>query len=366
MRRFLAALSAVALVVAGLVASAGASSANGTSIALGGLPSAGDITITTGLGGGAGEVTYTDAGGTTAVQTVSNNSCDALTAGALVLSADGGACFRNLGFGVERGREGLPWWQGFLNPNTDADEVLELSLTLPDVLFLGEVSLDIEAVRTGDGDDVKLTAFRGDDAVQTIEFDLTDPVVSWPPNYRAEGEITAAANRLELTALGDTRFQLEGDTNNREGSRFALARITEVIDCDGGTAEAGGATLTLMGGDDCTDEPVVFERDGNEISLLKSPSDAEFMIEAPWTDSSADAAYPGRATQIDYFDERGFNDMVFCDLSGGTPALPIDQIPSTPEDDGWCIADRAVPTDNGDGTFTTVETLYGKGDPRMR
>lgn len=365
MRRFIAVLSAVALLVGGLLVTATTSSAQPV-VTLGGLPSAGDITIKTGFSGGAGQVIYTDAQGGTAVQGVANNTCDALEDGALVLSADGGACFRNLGFGVAPGRDGLPWFQGFLNPNTKAGEVLELSLSLPDTLFLGEVSLDIEAVRTGEGDDVALTAYLGDEAVQTIGFDLVDTVVSWPPNYRVSGEITAAADRIELTALGDTRFQLEGDTNNQQGSTFSLARVTDVIPCDGGTAEAGGATLTILGGEGCTDEPVVFERDGNGISLLKGPSDAEFSLTAPWIDPSADAAYPGRTTQIDYFDDRGFNNMVFCDVSGGSPGLPGDQIPSTPEVDGWCIADRDVPTDNGDGTFTTVETLYGKGDPRMR
>jgi hypothetical protein len=165
--------------------------------------------------------------------------------------------------------------------------------------------------------------------------------------------------------VNGTAFQLEGDTQ-RIGSKFFLTEVTDVLSCDDSAAESNGATLSLQAGDGCSPEPVVFVYEDNEVLLLKEPSANEFTLTVPWMDAEADAAYPGRTTQIDYFDGVGFQDMVFCDLSSGEAQLPGDQIPSTDPDDGWCIADREIPTSNGDGTFTTIETLYGKGDPRMR
>ena len=369
MRRAIALLSVPLLVAGGVLVSAMPSTASGTEVNVGGLPDAGIVTIQTGFSGGLGKVTTVLEGKGSTVQEVSNGTCDALDSGPVDITAAGEdrACFRNLGFGVNPGRDGLPWWQGFLNPNTKSGEQLTVSITAEDVLFRGDVSLDIEAISTSSAAPaIELTTSLNGVTLEVIDVPLVNRVVNWPPNYREAVSLAKAADSITFTAVDDTRFQLEGDTDGKKGSSFELARVTDVVSCDGGTAEVDGATLTVNGGDGCTDEPVVFEREGNEISLLKDPSDADFTIVVDWNDPSGTAAYPGRATQIDYFDGVGFQNMVFCDVSGEAPALPGDQILSTEPIDGWCIADREIPTDNGDGTFTTTEILYGKGDPRMR
>lgn len=369
MRRTIALLSVPVLLAGGVLLTAGSSSAlDAPQITTGGLQDSGQILLRTGVL--SGFVDYTDAGGTTVRTGNIGGGCVAsLGAGALVATGTNGACFGTAGLGAGPGRNGAP---SYLNPNTQGVEALTLALAGPASEFeISRMSLDIEAVGTGVGNDIRVTDGEGN---PLAEIDLLTrlPGISFP-NYRIEVDLAVPSNEVVFSAMNGTIFQIEGDTAGI-GSKFFLTDVTDVLPCDGGAVSSNNATLTIQGGEGCSEEPVFFEFDQttNEVLLLKEPSDNEFTLDVPWVDPSAEAAYPGRSTQIDYFDGAGFQDMVFCNVSGGTPQLPGDQIlPFVPEApsadwDGWCIADRQIPTDNGDGTFTTVETLYGKGDPRMR
>ncbi len=48
------------------------------------------------------------------------------------------------------------------------------------------MSLDIEALRTGEGADFQLTPYLGESLLETQSLDLTARVVNWPPNYRVD------------------------------------------------------------------------------------------------------------------------------------------------------------------------------------
>ena len=369
MRRIVASLSALALALLGLIAVAGSSSAqDGPQITTGGLPDAGQIVLRTSWRGGF--VEFTDAAGSTSRTGSFGRGCvDALDVGAIVVTGEtGSACFGAAGLGDGPGRNGAPF---YLNPNTQGmEEELTVSLAEPasDAL-ISSMSLDIEASGTGEGTDLVIRAGE-----EQIDVDLENcgegcgPLPGIPyPNYRVEVDLPSPAKEVTFSAEGSTVFQLEGDTN-RIGSKFFLKGGNVVLPCNSeAPVESNGATLSLQQGDGCTEEPVFFQYENNEVVLLKEPSNNEFTLTVPWVDADADAAYPGRTTEINYFDdeEANYNPMVFCDVSGESPALPGDQIPGEPVD-GWCIADREIPFRNVDGTFTTVETLYGKGDPRMR
>jgi hypothetical protein len=382
MRRTIAMLSVPALVAGGLLLTAGPSVAESPPVAVGGLPDGGTVTIQTGFSGGAGRVTTVlkDASGNDqepVVQNVANNTCDALSAGPVVLAASGAACYRNLGFGVDPGRDGLAWFQEFLNPNTKAGETLSISApdsaegSNRDYVFFGAVSLDIEALRTGEGADLQITTYLGDQLLETKQLDLTDPVLSWPPNYRVGTTLTQAADRVELTALGDTRFQLEGDTNGKQGSTFQLAQITGVVPCDGGTQTLpNGARLTVNGGADCTDEPIVFEvNEAGELLLLKEPSDAEYTLVAPFVTGGD----PLARVEVDY-DVGGpadYGPVGDCKGSTTAPALAEDANTLTgtapvpePDWDGFCEAGRTTTLENDEWTVEVI--LFGVNDPKFR
>lgn len=370
MRRVLAAVSAVAIAVGGAIAFAGPSTAQ-NQVGVGGLEDKGTITLRTGLSSSSNKIEYKDADGNAVGTQAIIAGCPAsVEAGALTITASPGSlCFGNLGFGVGPG--GSPF---YLNPNVTAGESLTLSLSGPAGDFeITSFSLDIEASNLNSGQpDIEVTAKRDGTAVETFTIDLTQRVPGvLLPNYRVDQPLVSPADELVLTALGTTRFQLEGDTSNT-GSIFTLTDITDVVPCDG-SATSNGAQLTLDGGEGCTAEPVFFEFENNEVTLLKDPSDASFTLVVPWVDSAEDAAYPGRTTQIDYFDgvdtsgdSDPFDPMVFCDPTTTPPTLPGDQIPGTAAEDGWCVGDRQIPVDNGNGTSTTVETLYGFGDPKFK
>jgi len=368
--RPLAFAAGAALAVGSAVVLTAPTAVGGTTVLTGGLPSGGTVTIQTNFSGGSGKITTVLKDGNGAdqsavVQTVTNNTCDALTAGPVAITQSGGtkACYGNLGFGVDPGLEGLSFLQGFLNPNTDSSEMLSIGLTegAGSVVFLGPVSLDIEAVNPQTGSDLTVTTFFEGQQVASFDVELGTKVLSSPPNYRVEFDLDQPADRIAITPKGTTRFQLEGDTNNRQGSTFTLAQFTQVVECEE-PVTVDGATLTL-GGDGCTAEPVVFTRDGNSIDVLKNPSDATFLLEVnSWLPEPA--AYPVPVTTIDYFDGAGVQDMVVCAGTTSAPGLPGDQIPSTDAVDGWCVAGQSFEL-VGDGEMQVTETLYGQGDPRF-
>lgn len=381
MRRTIALLSVPVLVAGGAVLTAGSSVATTTPVNVGGLPDGGTVTIQTGFPGGAGQVTTVlkDASGedqAPVVQDVANNTCDTLSAGPVAITASGEACYGNLGFGVDRGRDGLPWFQNFLNPNVKADETLTISApdlgpdAVRDYLFFGSVSLDLEALRTGAGPDIQLTTYLAGQPLETKQLDLTERVVNWPPNYRVDTTLTQAADRIELTALGDTRFQLEGDTDNRAGSTFALAQANNTAFCgdaEGLSASGSGgnvssATLTA-GGDECTNEPVVFEIETDEegnavIALLKEPSNTEYTLEVVFTDDES----PLKPIQVNYVDasDTGYEDVAQCDGTTADPALPDGQAA------GFCETTRTTEITANADKFEVTATLFGKNDPRFR
>lgn len=374
MRRVAAILTVPAVVAAAVLLTAGPSTA--VDVSMGGLPDGGSVTIQTGFSSGAGRITtvLTDESGAEqppVVQQVADDTCDALGPGPVAITASGQACYRSLGFGVDPGRDGLAWYERFLDPNVKAGETLSLSMTDDRYVFLGKVSLDIEAVRLGEGDDVQLTSYLGDQVVETLTLDLTNRVVRQPPNYRVDTQLTKGADRLELTALGSTRFQLEGDTSNRRGSTFALARVTDVVPCQGGKVTLeNGATLVVDGGEGCTDEPIVFAVDeAGDVVLRKEISDAKYRLTLPFTTGDD----PLARVQVDY-DVDGpapyvrVND---CDGSTAAPALAADEntltgsapVPQA-EWDGFCEAGRS--TTLRDDQWTVVVTLFGANDPKFR
>lgn len=368
MRLVAAATSVLSLVGASLVLTSGPGVAD-PGVDLGGLPPGGTVTIQTGLSGGAGQVVsiLKDQNGVdqpAVVQRVANNSCDALETGPLSISAlEGQACYGNRGFGVDPGREGGPW---FLNPNTSSNEKLVVALNEAGYVFLGDVSLDIEAV--GSAPEVAVTTKLSGDVVESFSVPLVNRVVRWPPNYRESVTLTQGADTIEFTAVGDTLFQLEGDSNNRQGSALPLRRATDVVPCDGGTVNlANGATLTVNGGPDCVDEPIVFEvNDDGEVLLLKEPSDAEYDLRLPFRDGDD----PLARVEIDY-DSDGpspYQDVNFCDDTA-SPALRMDENPLTPDTgveswDGFCEAGRSYEIVAGE--FLVTVDLFGVNDPRFR
>ena len=369
----LAILAASALVVLFTGSSSGADPA----VTVGGLPDMGKITFTSGSTNQFAYAPGVDSTVAASTQSISNSNpnngnCSATTPGFISVrgvKANKPACFGLLGFGDGPG--GTP--ANSLNPNTDgsAGEALELKLAGPLAGFAFEsFTLDIEAngVPIGAGGAAELNVEvrdAGGVLLQTIPVDLSqanripNDVVQ---NYRVPvTTIAAAGNTLVLRPVGSVRFQLEGDSVGN--SVFTLTAVTDVLTCaPGDQATAGAATLTMVGGS-CTPQPVYFSfnLDANQYSLLKNPSDAVFNMVVPWDD---DLPYPGRVTQIDYLDGAGYQNMVWCDGDSAAPALPGDQIPSTPAVDGWCVAERHMTLE--DGRQLTVETFYGLGDPRYK
>lgn len=369
MRRMIATLSVASLVGAGAVLAASPGSAV-PEVDLGGLPDVGTVTIQSGLPGGIGLVT-TVIDGVESTQEVSNNSCDALEPGPVevVGSGESSACFRNLGFGVNPGRDGLPWYLNFLNPNTRAGEQLEVSINADNAFFLGEVSLDIEAISTSSADPaIQLTTFLGDAAQETLDVPLSNRVVNWPPNYRETVTLAKPADTISFTALGDTRFQLEGDTNNRQGSTFNVVRATNVVECGGASVGLENGASLSVGGDGCTDEPVVFEiNEDGEVLLLKEPSEAEYTLSLPFEDNDD----PLARVEIDYDNDGSseYQNVNFCGGSTASPVLARDENPLTPatdasEWDGFCEAGRSYTIENG--VFKVVVKLFGVNDPKFR
>jgi hypothetical protein len=377
--RPLAVVAGAALAVGTAVVLTAPTAVGGTDVQTGGLPPGGTVTLQTNLSGGSGKITSVlknaDGMDQDAVfQTVASNTCDAVSAGPVSITQQGGTsvCYNNLGFGVDRGLEGLSFLQGFLNPNTDGTETLSIGLS-PNagVVFLGPVSLDIEAVNPQAGTDLTVTTFLKDVQVATFDVELGTRVVNSPPNYRVGFDLANAADRIAITPKLNTRFQLEGDTNNRQGSTFTLARVTDVLPC--GTTEVtpdgADATLTVTTGEACAGgEAVSFTRDGNTIKVLKEPSDATFTLEiTSWLPENA--AYPVPATVIDYTPLDGVDDsapMVVCAGTTGSPSLPQgfpDVIPGGIVD-GWCVAGQSFELVGGDpAQMQVTETLYGQGDP---
>jgi len=373
--RPLAFAAGAALAVGSAVVLTAPTAVGGTTVLTGGLPPGGTVTIQTNFSGGSGKITTVLKDGNGAdqqpvVQTVTSNTCDALTAGPVAITQSGGtkACYGNLGFGVDPGLEGLSFLQGFLNPNTDSSEMLSIGLTegAGSVVFLGPVSLDIEAVNPQTGLDLTVTTFFEGQQVASFDVELGTKVLSSPPNYRVEFDLDQPADRIAITPKGTTRFQLEGDTNNRQGSTFTLAQFTQVVECEE-PVTVDGATLTL-GGDGCTAEPVVFTRDGNSIDVLKNPSDATFLLEVnSWPPEPA--AYPVPPTTIDYTPLDGIDNsqpMGVCAGTTSSPSLPPDFVDVIPGGivDGWCVAGQSFEL-VGDGKMQVTETLYGQGDPRF-
>lgn len=361
MRRLFALLSVLAIGVAGALVLAPASSASGGEVTVGGLQDKGEIVLRTGWRDGF--VDYTDESGSTTRAGTFGRGCSLqVDAGALIISGGSETCFGTAGFGDGPGRNGAPF---YLNPNVKGDESLTVTLSGPAAgLEISGVSLDIEAVGTdrGPNSDIRITAGDVD-----IDVDL-DAIGRLPgiafPNYRVDKHLPVPANKIVLTPLGGTTFQLEGDTQG--GSKFFLTDVTDVISCEGGTATSGDATLTVTPGEDCkVGEAVFFVRDGNTVDVLKDPSDASFVLEVPWAVEAAD--YPIPATKIDYFDGNGPVDMVVCGGTTEAPKLPdgfVDVITDTPTVDGWCVAASSF-TLVADGQMQVVETLFGQGDPRF-
>lgn len=378
MRRAIAFFAASTMALSGAVVAATPSTAD-ESVSVGGLPDGGTVLIQTGFGDRTGRVTTTikDKEGTSLapiVQTVRNNTCDRLSAGPVAITANRKACFKNKGFGVNRGLDGVAAYprskyRQFLNPNTKRGEKLSISLTDEatvdgrELVFLGPISLDIEAVRVGRGSDMRLTAYRDGKVVQSTAINLAPRIVRFPPNYRVSTTLTEAADRIELTALRRTRFQLEGDTNGKQGSSFTLAQITDVVQCDGAPVTLdNGASLTV-GGQGCSNEPIVFEVDDDgDVLLLKEPSEAEYTLRYPFTTTRD----PLARVLVDY-DVDGsapFRDVLSCRGSTDDPALVGDPNPDTAVIDGFCEAART--TSRADGVWTVDVTLFGVNDPKFR
>lgn len=361
MRRLLTLLSVLAVGVAGAFVLAPASSASGGEVTVGGLQDKGEIVLRTGWWNGF--VDFTDElGSTTRTGTFGGGCSTTIDAGALIISGGSGStCFGTAGFGDGSGRNGAPF---YLNPNVKGDESLVVKLAGPAADFeIASISLDVEAVGTDGLSDPDISVTAGEVTIN-VDLDAIGPLPGIAfPNYRVDEHLPVPANEIVLEPLGNTVFQLEGDTQGI-GSKLLLTDVTDVIPCTGGTVERGGATLTVNpAADDCFEgEAVFFEREGNRVDVLKDPSDASFVLEVPWLAEAAD--YPIPATQINYFDGEGVQDMVVCAGTTTEPALPGDQIPSTEPWDGWCVAASSFRL-VADGQMEVVEILYGEGDPRF-
>ncbi|MGB9373854.1 MAG: hypothetical protein WCA82_06825 [Jiangellales bacterium] len=316
-------------------------------------------------------IEYVDAQGAPVATQEIGTGCANVQAGALAVAGSPDACFGSRGFGDGDDSNSRFW----LRPDVDDGESLTLTLSGDAAEYeFASYSLDIEARNVGGTDNIVVEAYLDGNEVETETetFDLSLSNREAFANYRIKRTLGTPVDTLVIAAAGNTEFQLEGDTGGT-GSIFTLTDATDVIPCgQEGGATSGDASLTVTPGADCVGgEPVFFDFDGETVTLLKDPSDAEFELVVDWVDSGEAAAYPGRITQINYVDETeaNFSPMVFC-LPG--PELPADlNLPVgvvLPPDTGWCIEDREIPTPTGNenGTFTTTETLYGKGDPRMR
>ncbi len=189
--------------------------------------------------------------------------------------------------------------------------------------------------------------------------------------------VQAVQGAISVEGGADTTA-LDGGIAERIGSDasvFELASSDGVLDCeDGLTGEnvysEDGVTITRVDLDaesgQCLPIAFALSRDGNELTFSKDLEDqpfAEFVLDIAWDPEPS--VYPGRTTQIDYFDGRGFLDLAFCAGTTADPWLPSDQIPSTTEIDGGCSAGQSV-TLVGGGNMQVDEKIYLKNDPRLR
>jgi len=162
-----------------------------------------------------------------------------------------------------------------------------------------------------------------------------------------------------------------GTLLNTKASVFEIVEYDGVLDCEGTGANVyreNDVTLTRVDPDSLECVPIAFalSRVDDEVTFAKdlgTQTFAEFTLDLTWEPEPS--TYPGRVTEIDYFDGRGFNDMVFCAGTTLDPLLPGDQIPSTTLEDGWCVASQSTLLVGSDQMQVT-EKLYGKSDPRMR
>jgi hypothetical protein len=212
-------------------------------------------------------------------------------------------------------------------------------------------------------------------------------------NYRVVLEPTSSVDEIVFTAESGV-ISLHGGADGTPAapapsagatlgtlaSVFVLDQVDGLLDCPfepnglPNVYTQDGVTLTRIDEPD-TCIPVSFslQRDGNQLTFLKDLEDqpfAEFTLDITWDPEPA--VYPGRVTEIDYFDGNGFNPMVFC---GGTTALPSleladggpgDQIPATPSlVDGGCIASQSTVLVGG-GLMQDTEKIYLISDPRFR
>jgi hypothetical protein len=363
MRRVIAVLAAFSLAVIGVITLSTAPSSASSEVTFGELPPGGTITLSTRWSWrSTGTVVYDDGEGGGTTQSLTQGCAPLSSPG--VLSLNDAACFGTAGLGVGGGSR----W--YLNPDVSGEEFLSLSLDASSERLFASFSLDIEAIGLQSGPDIRVVPSLGGEALAPVEYDLNPLRVSGVslPNYRLTDVLSTAADSLRLEAIGTTKFQLEGDTSP---STFDLVRYTDIVPC-GETAlspEGVDATLTVTTGESCDGgEAVVFTRNGNEIDVLKQPSDATFLLEiTSWL--AEDAAYPVPATLIDYTPLDGVDNavpMVVCAGTTAEPSLPagfVDVIPGG-DVDGWCVAGQSFEL-VGDGQMKVSETLYGQGDPRF-
>ena len=209
---------------------------------------------------------------------------------------------------------------------------------------------------SGSNDNVRVPIAAPNGGADEVVFSAAEGAVSIEGG--AEGAPLEASDELGLL-LG---------TN---ASVFELVESDGVLDCagtDANTFKEDGLTLTRVDPDseDCVPIAFALSRVNDEVTFAKNldvQPFAEFTLDLTWEPEPS--SYPGRLTEIDYFDGVGFQPMDFCDGTTADPELVGDKIPSTTIDDGWCVASQSTVL-VGNGQMQVTEKLYGKSDPRMR
>jgi hypothetical protein len=279
--------------------------------------------------------------------------------------SSGKVCFGSRGFGIDNGGP-VP----YLRPAVTKGEVLSLAPGGDAKDYeIRALDLDIESVRdTEQVQDLQITSFDEEGAQleqRRLNLSSFPRRVFFPRNFQVEVELVLPAARVELTALGATAFQLEGDTQR---SALELTDITTILQC-GERLVVDGAEVTLIG-NDCPPEPVLvtFDPDTQELEIRKDEAfDGLLDVRTVFTQ----AADVDLELVADYFDNGGDRIIPFCEDDGAydpadltTVRIPVDAIPGDARD-GACLLERAE-VYIGDG-LAEYDVRFVLGvDPRIR
>jgi hypothetical protein len=358
------ALAAAGAMVAAVTLAPGSTAAEpGVDVA--GLPDRGTVELRT--SGSGASVRYLDAAGTLVGSVLPVTAgCPAAAVPLLRLGQSSGpACFGNRGYGVGAGAP-----VSYLNPAISGTEVFSIALGgLAAEYEIRTLDLDIEAIRdTNQSEDILLVSYDADGTVlERRRLNLTSfpRRVTFPRNFQVRVDLQLPASRVTLAALGDTAFQVEGDT---QPTRLGLTDITDVLRC-GERLVVDGAEVTLIG-NDCPPEPVlvVFDPDTQILEIRKDEGfDGILDVRTTFTQEAS--------TELDlvadYFDGAGERTIPYCEDDGAfdpddltTVLIPVDALPG-PARDGACLLGRAEAY-VGDG-LATYDVRFVLGvDPRIR